>query len=39
MKNKDIIIIEKIIGYCAQVREALDMFDNDFLKFKMICQS
>ena len=26
--NKDIIIVQKIIGYCVQVREALDMFDN-----------
>ena len=32
--NKDIIIVQKIIGYCVQVREALDMFDNNYSKFK-----
>ena len=34
MKNKDIIIVKKIIEYCAQINEALDMFDNSFSKFK-----
>ena len=34
MKNKDIIIVKKILEYCAQINEALDMFDNSFSKFK-----
>lgn len=30
MKNKDIIILKKIIEYCDQVKEACDMFQNDY---------
>ncbi len=30
MKNKDIIILKKILDYCNQVSEACDMFDNSF---------
>ena len=33
MKNKDIIILKKIIEYCDQVVEACDMFQNDYNKF------
>lgn len=34
MKNKDLIIMEKILDYCDQIKEACDMFGNDFEKFK-----
>ena len=30
MKNKDIIILKKILDYCSQLDEACDMFDNDY---------
>lgn len=33
MKNKDIIIIGKILDYCIQLEEACDMFDNDYNVF------
>lgn len=33
MKNKDIIILKKILDYCNQVSEACDMFDNSYDKF------
>lgn len=33
MKNKDIIILKKIMEYCDQVREACDMFQNDYNRF------
>ena len=36
MKNKDVIILEKILNYCSQVKEACDMFDNDYNKFENI---
>ena len=36
MKNKDIIIVKKIIEYCIQINEALDMFNNDFFMFKSV---
>ena len=36
MKNKDIIIVKKIIEYCIQIKEALEMFNNDFNKFKSV---
>lgn len=36
MKNKDIIIVKKIIEYCIQIKEALEMFNNDFTKFKSV---
>ncbi len=34
MKNRDTVILKKILDYCNQVREACDMFDNDYNKFK-----
>ena len=33
MKNKDIIILKKILKYCSQVSEACEMFENDYDKF------
>lgn len=33
MKNKDMIILKKILEYCNQVSEACDMFENDYEKF------
>lgn len=33
MKNKDIIILKKILKYCSQVSEACEMFGNDYDKF------
>lgn len=33
MKNKDVIILKKILDYCRQLNEASDMFDNDYDKF------
>ena len=33
MKNKDIIILKKILDYCKQVSEACEMFENDYEKF------
>ena len=33
MKNKDIIVLKKILEYCNQVSEACTMFDNDYDKF------
>lgn len=33
MKNKDILILKKILDYCAQVSEACDMFDYSYDKF------
>lgn len=33
MKNKDIIILKKILDYCSQLDEACDMFDNDYNNF------
>ena len=33
MKNKDVIILKKIIDYCGQVGEACEMFQNDYDKF------
>lgn len=36
MKNKDIIILKKILDYCKQVEEACTMFDNDYGKFTTI---
>lgn len=34
MKNKDIIILKKILDYCRQIKEAGDMFDNNFETFQ-----
>ncbi len=36
MKNKDIIVLQKILDYCQQVEEACTMFDNSFEKFVSI---
>lgn len=33
MKNKDVIVLKKILEYCNQVSEACDMFGNDYDKF------
>ena len=33
MKNKDSIILKKILNYCAQLEEACVMFDNDYNTF------
>ncbi len=34
MKNKDLIILKKIIDYCHQVDEACEMFGNSYENFK-----
>lgn len=34
MKNRDIIILRKILDYCAQLEEACKMFHNDYDTFK-----
>lgn len=34
MKNRDVIILKKILDYCVHTREACDMFDNDYNSFK-----
>lgn len=33
MKNRDIIILGKILDYCSQVKEACDMFHNNYDTF------
>ena len=33
MKNKDVVVLEKIMDYCNQIDEACDMFGNDYDKF------
>lgn len=33
MKNKDVIILIKILDYCRQLNEACDMFENDYNAF------
>ena len=33
MKNKDIIVLKKILDYCKQVEEACSMFENNYEKF------
>lgn len=33
MKNRDIIILTKILQYCAQVGEAMEMFNSDYEVF------
>ena len=33
MKNKDIIVLKKILEYCKQVEEACVMFENEYDKF------
>lgn len=33
MKNKDIIILKKILQYCTEVKEACTMFNNSFDDF------
>ena len=37
MRNKDVIVLKKILEYCNQVSEACDMFGNDYNKF--VCVS
>ena len=34
MKNRNKVILKKILDYCNQIREACDMFENDYNKFK-----
>lgn len=34
MKSKDSVILKKILGYCDQIKEACDMFDNDYKNFE-----
>ena len=36
MKNRDKVILKKILDYCNQIREACDMFENDYNKFIML---
>lgn len=33
MKNKDVIVLKKILEYCNQIGEACEMFGNDYDKF------
>jgi uncharacterized protein with HEPN domain len=33
MKDKDKIILDKILDYCRQVEDACSMFDHDYSKF------
>lgn len=33
MKNKDVVILKKILNYCMQIKEACDMFGNDYNQF------
>lgn len=33
MKNKDVIILKKILDYCTQIEEACNMFENDYERF------
>ena len=33
MKNKDSLILKKILDYCSQVAEACQMFGNEYEKF------
>ena len=33
MKNKDVIVLKKILEYCKQVEEACIMFENEYDKF------
>ena len=33
MKNRDIIILRKILDYCTQLEEACDMFNHDYNTF------
>ncbi len=33
MKNRDRIILKKILDYCKQLQEACEMFDNDYNTF------
>jgi hypothetical protein len=34
MKDRDFSIVRKILHYCAQIEEAMLMFNNDFETFK-----
>ncbi len=33
MKNKDVIVVKKIIQLCTQIEEAMDMFNSDYKSF------
>lgn len=33
MKNKDVILLRKILEYCTQIEEACNMFENDYERF------
>ncbi len=33
MKNKDLIVVKKILQYCTQIEEAMDMFKSDYKTF------
>lgn len=33
MKNKDIIVLKKILEYCEQAEEAMQMFNNNYDEF------
>lgn len=33
MKSKDVIVLKKILDYCSQLKEACDMFNNDYNSF------
>jgi len=33
MKDKNVIILRKILNYCKQLEEACDMFSNDYNAF------
>lgn len=33
MKNKDIIVLKKILEYCEQTEEAMTMFNSDYEEF------
>ena len=36
MRGKDVVVLKKIVSYCDQIEEALDMFGRDYEKFKTI---
>lgn len=36
MKNRDVIILRKILEYCKQAEEACNMFENDYNKFMTV---
>jgi uncharacterized protein with HEPN domain len=34
MKNKDMIVVKKILQYCSQIEEAMKMFSSDYKIFR-----